>query len=292
MTAPHYDLQTIQRWMQSVITCPAGVEAGMESDAARELINLPPAEIEQIVNRSEKLDAVRRMEVYSAAYFIRLLECMRSEYPILAATMGETVFDRFVVGYLNAHPSKSYSLGHLGAEFPEYLRETAPRDDEQFATWADFVIDLATLEWTFNEVFDGPGAEREQKLTGEQLSQIPPQSWPSARLITVPCLRLLAFSHPVNRFFTEKRNDPQTAVPDPEQTYLGITRRNYIVRRFDLSRTEYELLIQLAAGATVQTAIEQAAEYFDGDWEQFPADLHGWFRGWSAEEIFLRVETP
>ncbi|QDT49752.1 hypothetical protein Pan258_38070 [Symmachiella dynata] len=292
MTAPQYDLATIQRWMQSVISYPGGVTAGVETAAAQDQIAITAAEIEQVVNRSEKLDAVHRMEVYSGAYFARLLECMRGEFPVTQATVGEELFDQFVVGYLNTYPSRSYSLGHLGENFANYLAETSPRDEGQITQWAEFVIDLARLEWAFNEVFDGPGAEADPKLSPEQLRNVPADQWPDAKLAVVPSLRLMEFSHPVSQFFTAKRRDATTPIPDPQASFLAISRREYIVRRFDLNRAQFELLQCLVAGETVGDAIAQAAEFYEDDVQQFAADLGEWFRQWAAEQFFLRVELP
>ncbi len=292
MTAPQYDLATIQRWMQSVISYPGGVTAGVETPAAQEQIAITAAEIEHVVNRSEKLDAVHRMEVYSGAYFARLLECMRGEFPVTQTTVGEELFDQFVVGYLNTYPSRSYSLGHLGENFATYLAETSPRDEGQITQWAEFVIDLARLEWAFNEVFDGPGAEEDPKLSPEQLRNVPAEQWPDAKLAVVPCLRLMQFSHPVSQFFSAKRRDATIPIPDPQACFLAISRREYIVRRFDLNRAQFELLQCIVAGETVGDAIVQAAEFYEDDAQQFAADLGDWFRQWAAEQFFLRVELP
>mgnify|MGYP002622713462 FL=1 len=292
MTAPQYDLGTIQRWMQSVIMYPGGVAAGVETDAARKQIDITAADIESVITRSQKLDAVQRMEVYSGAYYARLMECIRGEFPILMATIGEELFDQFVVGYLNAYPSQSYTLGHLGDNFAKYLEETSPREAGRTSPWAEFLVELARLEWTFNVVFDGPGAEREPKLTPEQLQTIPAEKWPDARLVPVPCLRLMQLSHPVSRYYTEKRRNADAVIPDPAETYLAVSRREYIVRRFELSRPQYELLRRILAGDAVGTAISRAAEYYDGDAEQFAEDLRRWFRVWAAEQFFLRIELP
>ena len=104
--------------------------------------------------------------------FARLLECLREEFPVLKHALTEEVFDTFAVGYLQHYPSRSYTLFDLGKNFPQYLADTSPSDDMEdgpLASWPDFLIDLATLEWTFNEVFDGPGAEGAPLLDGEAL---------------------------------------------------------------------------------------------------------------------------
>ncbi len=121
-----FPLEQIQRWMQSVLMHPGGVAEGMQSEAAREHIDLPPGEIEQVVGRSAALDGLERLEIYARAYYARLVECMEAEFPILARAVGEELFREFAVGYLECYPSRSYTLNHLGGRFAEYLAETFP----------------------------------------------------------------------------------------------------------------------------------------------------------------------
>lgn len=292
MTGPHHDLETIQRWMQAVITHPAGVAEGIETDEAQQQIEIAPEQIEEVVPRSKRQGSLERIEVYASAYFARLLECLRSEFPVLMQTIGEELFDEFVVGYLNTYPSRSYSLGHLGEKFPQYLEETCPRDDQQTTIWADFLIDLARLEWTFNEVFDGPGIERERLLDPEQIQAITPELWPQSRLIAAPCLRLMHFRYPVSRFYGAKRHEADTPIPRPEESYVAVSRRNYVVSRFELSRVQYELLTQICAKETIGDAIAHAAEFYEGDFDQLAADLNRWFQQWATQSLFLRIESP
>ena len=217
MTAPQYDLGTIQRWMQSVITYPGGVAAGVETPAAREQIDITAAQIEQVVTRSEKLDAVNRMEVYSGAYFARLLECMRGEFPVLMATIGEELFDQFVVGYLNAYPSRSYSLGHLGENFAKYLAETSPREEGRITPWAEFLDRIGSFGMGLQRGLRRTGRGTGSKIIARTITQMsPPRNGRMPNLAVVPCLRLMRFSHPVSRFFTAKRRrrrdtDPRSA---------------------------------------------------------------------------------
>src|SRR5262245_12156156 len=217
MSEPRHTLDELQRWMQGVITHPGGVAAGIASDEARQQIALVPEQAERVVTRSQALTAIERLQIYHHAYFSRLLECLREEYSVLAAALGSELFDAFAVAYLEAHPSRSYTLGRLGAKFPEYLAETRPRDMatvEDGPAWPEFMIDLARLERVVNEVFDGPGAEGQPLLDGERLRSIPPERWPETRLVCVPCLRLLKLSHPVNEYFTAIRKGGKPAVPE------------------------------------------------------------------------------
>ncbi len=121
-----HDLDRIQRWMQSVLMHPGGVAEGVASAAAREHLEIGPEEIEQVVTPSRALTAMDRLSIYGNAYYARLLECMRDEFPVLAHALGEELFDAFAVGYLQKYPSRSYTLNDLATSFPRYLAETRP----------------------------------------------------------------------------------------------------------------------------------------------------------------------
>src|SRR5580698_11091876 len=119
-------LDQIQRWLQAVIMHPDGVNAGIQSPEARSEVNVSPDQIEQVVTRSQRRTSVERLEVYANAYYARLLECLRDEYPALFHAAGEEVFDGLAFGYLQAYPSQSYTLGELSRRFAQYLEETRP----------------------------------------------------------------------------------------------------------------------------------------------------------------------
>jgi hypothetical protein len=278
--------------MQAVIMHPEGVAAGVSSPEARRHVDLPPEQIEEVVTRSKALPAAERLGVYAAAYHARLLECLREEYAVLARTLGEELFDEFAVGYLQKFPSRSYTLSELGRRFPAHLAESCPPEEGGESSWAAFLVDLATLEWTYDEVFDGPGVEGETPLTAEALLAIPSERWPEARLVFVPCFRLLALRYPVHEYYSAVRRDEDAVVPEPAEAFLAVTRRDYVIRRYPLAPDEYELLQALAAGQTVGRAVALAAEKAGPDLPQLVSNLRGWFARWASEEFFQAVELP
>jgi len=297
MTENVWRLDQIQRWMQAIITHPDGVEAALDSDQARTEIDVSSNNIDRIVNPSQQCTSVERLEVYANAYYARLLECLRDEFPALFHALGEEVFDGMAFGYLQSYPSKSYTLANLSTKFPDYLAETRPTDeaDADVPSWPDFLIDLARLERTYSEVFDGPGIEGAQLLKAEQIAAVLPDDWPRARLVTVPCLRLLALSYPVHEYATGVRKKEEPPIPDPEPTWLAVSRIDYVVRRWPLSRPQYDLLQSLIGGETVGQAIEKAANVAietDPNLEQLTVNLRAWFEEWSAAGFFRTIELP
>jgi hypothetical protein len=301
MTSQRHELRQlaqIQRWLQAVITHPDGVEAALSSSEARAEIDVPPDRIEEVVEPSTRRTSIERLEVYANAYYARLLECLHDEFPALLHAAGEEVFDGLAFGYLQSYPSQSYTLSELSRQFAQYLEETRPRDEDEpsgEASWPDFMIDLVRLERCYSEIFDGPGAERLTLLRGEDLRDLAPDDWASARLICVPCLRLLSLRYPVHEYATAVREKQDPDLPDPELTWLAVSRINYVVRRWTLTRVQFELLEALIAGQTVGSAIERAAKLAVESGEsvdQLAESLRDWFAEWSAAGFFLAIQHP
>ncbi len=131
--------------------------------------------------------------------------------------------------------------------------------------------------------------EGRRLLRPEHLRKIAPERWPEARLIPVPCLRLLALRYPVHGYYTAVRHKKEADFPDPAETLLAVSRRRYVIRRHELTRPQYVLLEVLLRGESVGEAIERAAEATPDDEDRFAADLGAWFRDWTAEGFFLGV---
>lgn len=288
MSGPR-SLDVVQRWFQAVVTHPAGVEGGVGSEAAQELIRLNHGELEAVVGRSRNLTAAERMSIYASAYYARLLECLEAYYPVLRQALGEEVFQGFAFEYLQHYPSGSYTLDRLGDQFTRFLEETRPDDG---SSWPDFLIDLATLEWNIARVFDGPGVEFQPLLTPEALQAFPAERFGEARLAAIPCLRVLSFRYPVNAYYTAARqaeDGEEIPVPNPDAERVALTRRDFVVRRYPLTAPQYVLLEKILAGATVGEAIVAAAEASDLEDDALAAELGAWFRLWAAEGFFAGV---
>lgn len=290
MPVPRH-LDQIQRWMQAVIMHPGGVVAGLQSPAAGEHLSVPVELVEEIILPSARLTSLERLEVYASAYYARLLECLRDEFAALEYALGPEAFDAFAFGYLQAYPSRSYTLAELGRNFPEYLAATRPTSAETVSGWPQFLIDLATLERTYSEVFDGDGVEGIETLQGTDLAEISPERWPEMRLLPVPCLRQLTLSFPVHEYISAVRKKTDPAVPEAKSTWLIITRRDYVVRRIAVSKEEYLLLGDLMAGETVGASIQRLAETGTVEIDRLAALLQEWFASWATAGYFRGIAT-
>ena len=343
-------LDQLQRWMQSVITHPAGIEAGVMSDSSRGVIDLGARRLDEIVLPSQRLSSADRLRVYGNAYFARLLECLRAEFPAMVRALGEEAFDGLAFGYLLEHPSQSDTLTRLAATLPEYLEQTRPPREEAAPDFADFLIDLARLERTYSEVFDGAGPENEAgskfNVGWDQLassagppSEVTAISWwagaekrqwshptvmadttgprlvreedgqagglpyegltaeqfVQSRIVLHECVRLVSLTFPVHEYITAVRHNIEVTFPDARPTLLVVTRRDFIVRRIEVTPIQFALLTALQQGDSIGNALlvaHAAQPSGSADLTQLATDLHQWFFEWTAAPLFLRIEGP
>jgi hypothetical protein len=257
------NLRQLQRWFLTTITHPGGVAA----DAT---------DLHTIVLHGPQQSAAERLAIYNSAYFARLREVLRELFPCTSAAVGEDVFAQLTVGYLHKHPPHSYTLGRLHHKLVDYLDETRPPD------WGQFIVDLVRLEEAIDRVFDGEGPE-----------QLPPFALPAdadehLRLRLVPGAELHAFTHPVSSYYTAWKAGYEPPWPQPQPQFVLLLRRDYVVRRYELEETQYELLLSLQRGSTLAEALEAAADTSPTlDNEQLLPSVGDWFRFWSSERFFV-----
>lgn len=281
-------LQSLQTWLQSVITHPNGVSAGILG--AQDHITLTPEEIESVVPASSQLDSISKIEVYGNAYYARLIECLGEEFPAVKHALGADTFDSFAFSYLHQFSSTSYTLSDLGRQFPSFLEQTKPSDAGELG-WADFLIDLARLEWHYSEIFNGPGTEKIEALTSENLQSLTPEQFAMCRLVPAPCLRLDEFRFPIHEYATAVRKKHESPpLPAPTLTRLVMTRRQYVVRRVAVSEAEYCILQELVncTDESIGSILDRAAEHWGNEMQEH---LQEWFERWAAAGYFVGLES-
>ncbi len=282
------DLREIQRWFQAVITHPDGVVAGATSEAGPS--GATPARVADLITASSTLDAESRLSVYANAYFGRLVECLGDVYPVVRRTVGDEVFEELAMDYLQAHPSRRYTLNVLGQAFPGFLAvHRPPREPEGGLDWADFILDIARFEWALFEVFDGPGPE---ELPAPELSSpdVGLDGFAECRFELVPGFQLFRASFAVSEHFNRAREAPpdeEFELPEPRPCLLALVRRDYVVRRHPLSAQEITALGLLRDGGTVAEAIEAAFAMEAVE----PETVQAWFARWAREGFFQSVRS-
>jgi hypothetical protein len=273
-------LDRVQRWMQSVVVHPGPVEEGVASPEAE--AQVPASRVGEVILASRTLTPVERVGIYHGMYLLRMEEALETDYPALQHFLEPQGFRGLVAAYVQVHPSRSYTLNRLGDHFAEFVK-TAPGVPRR-----DFCHELARLELLVSQVFDGPETK---SLSAEAIAAVPVDAWERARLTPVAAFRLGAFRYPVNAYLQSTQGDDHNhPKPRLKDEWVAIFRRDYRVRRVDLTRPAHDLLADLVAGKTLGEAISQALARGTkkGPTED---ELFRWFRDWIALGMFAGVET-
>ena len=121
---------------------------------------------------ADAADFAERVDVYVRGYRTRLVEALATTYPALKAALGEAEFESRMTEFINASPSRHYSVRYYGGQLGGFL---AGRDPSA-ATRA--LGELAHWEWALAEVFD---AADDVPATEAQLAALPADAWGNMR---------------------------------------------------------------------------------------------------------------
>ncbi|MDX6709751.1 MAG: hypothetical protein QOH96_767, partial [Blastocatellia bacterium] len=161
-------LKLLQNWMTSVVTERGGLKDKLRSAAERHGLL-----VEDVVAETGGLSAQKRLGIYTNGYVLRLLECMRADFPGLRTFVGDAVFDAFARAYIIGEPPKSPSLYDLSAGFPSFLQETKPDVrslEPEITVLLDLPPEIARIERARAEVMRARGIENDSPSTDTFLS--------------------------------------------------------------------------------------------------------------------------
>jgi hypothetical protein len=261
------DLGVLQRWMLSAVTTPGGVREGVRIGRERHGLDVGDA-----VRSSNRLSAEARLDIYARGYLMRLLECLRAEFPILLALVGDQVFELFATSYVWGRPPRSPSLYDLGAGFAAFLEDTRPLSSA--GSIEALPASLATLERARAEVWRARGLENEPAHHAAEAFSLM-ISGTSMRL--PDSVRLLRLEFDFAEAIAAASRGDRPAVPRAAETLYAIARSRYRVRTYVLQPWQFELLRACASGdIPLQAACEHAARATGRKPDQVWADLLVW----------------
>jgi hypothetical protein len=226
-------LAALQRRLWRLLTAPEGVAERLAAEGDPEGRSLAGW-----VASNAGHPAVRRLDVYANAYFLRLHDCLKEDYAALHAGIGDEGFHDLVMAYLMVHPSRQPSLRFAGAALARFLAaDPAAAPFRRRWPWAS---DLARLEWALVEAFDAADA---RALCRDDLTRIPLRRWPGLRFRLHPSVRLLRLAWPVPGLREAQEQNRPLAPPEARRdTTVCAWRRGEGVRFRTLRPPEADLL--------------------------------------------------
>lgn len=203
--------------------------------------------------RSNHLSGKRRLQVYRNNMRIGLTEALRAVYPVISRLVGDGFFRYAAVQYIRCHPSTSGNLHEFGGRFADFLRSFEP------ASSLVYLPDVASLEWTYHQVFHAAGHPPLDRLA---LSYIPEDRYGELAFRLHPASRLLSSDYPILSIWQVNQGDyigEQTVdLAQGRVRLLVIRRENLDIEIHVLEEGEFTLLQALAEGCSLATACAHA----------------------------------
>jgi Putative DNA-binding domain len=252
-------LSKVQNWLMTVMTSAGGVATGL--GVAKERFGL---DLDAMIVEAGRAAPTTRLGIYASGYVMRLVECLRADFPALRNLMGEALFDFFAKSYIWTHPSTSPSLFDLGAGFPEFLKSTQRQETDPALR---LPIELARLERARMEATRAKGLEgRAPRPPADPLAFLRDESF---AIFAPPCVRLLELSFPLKTYLEAfDRGDEDVAPPGPQPSRIAIGRMNYRIHMSELEPWQYAFVANARTNASVHdcalSAAAAAGEPLDG----------------------------
>lgn len=272
-------LREIQARFYRLVTAPAGAAQAL-ADA-----HLAPSSLATWIREPPRANAfspLDRLEVYAEAYFFRLLDVLRSDYPKLVLAVGDAAFHNLVTDYLLAHPPRDPSVRNAGSRLPAYLgRHPLGVADPELP-------ELAALERARVEVFD---AADSTVLDVATLAARPPADFATLRVRLVRAHAVLTLHRAVAaRWASPGAPTNQATVtgetPVPWLVWRG--RDPMVVHHLPLAPEDALLVPRLVAGVSFTAICEHLASGRD-DADAMRA-IGAWLTRWTDAGLLREAD--
>ncbi len=213
----------------------------------------------EMMKPGENLSAEERLELYHRQYWFRVLDSVAEDFPILRKMAGERKFWDLMEAYLEACPSGSFTLRHLGRRMAEFIGSWDGLDGER-RRWFSAI---AALEYSYMEIFEAADWEC-----------VPAEDLATAGLALQPHVILLALPVPADLCEGWVEFPPGPEAPVWIAVWRGENRGRLQCR---LDEVEFELLLRLRSGGTLESIFAEPASR-----EPEPEEISSWFASWQA----------
>ncbi|WP_196889939.1 DNA-binding domain-containing protein [Aureivirga sp. CE67] len=265
-------LEIIQEWMQTVLISRGDLIEKIET--ANEKLDIP---LNELIKETEKFPSLKRLNVYATGYVLRLVECLKSQFPMLLSFLGESMFEMFAKAYIVTLPSTSWSLTELGASFSIFFDKTKPKnlDRKLNQTLIDLPIEITKYEETKLKVIYSKGNEGEKSdIHFQYLFNLISENNFIERIRNI---ELLEFEYPIHKINKNVRMNVSNSLPNKQKTYLVISRKNYQEKITEIKDWQYYILSNLKVEKTINTIKQETFIQFSKRKEEIDSEFLNWY---------------
>ncbi len=172
-------------------------------DALAAHVRDPACALPEVIVDGTLLTRERRAAIYIHGYRLRLIEALTDDFPALVALLGADAFAEMADGYIDANPSRHYSIRWFGRTLEHHIA-TTPRYRHQ-----PLLVHMARFEWTLGLAFDAADADA---VTFADLLQVSPEQWGELQFGQHPSVRHIRLGQQVPALWRQARNGDAVAV--------------------------------------------------------------------------------
>ena len=227
-------------------------------------------------------DAETRLGIYAEAYRLRLIEALDTDFPVLHALLGDDEFERMAHAYIDAHPSRHFSIRWFGQHVSDFLRATPPYRDHPA------VSEMAAFEWAMTLAFD---AADDPLLAMDAMAAVPPASWPGMHFMPHASLHRfdLGWNVPAVWKAHAAGEDVQAPEQNPQPIAWMIWRQNLTTYFRSLEVDEAWALDALIGGQPFADLCQGLCEWIDA--QHVAAHAAGFLKSWISDGMIATVVT-
>lgn len=218
------------------------------------------------------LSPVEQIGVYRNQYELRLYDALVEEIAGLAHLLGPRLRET-VWAYLDAHPSRSWTLNRVADHLVPWLEATGAPVEQ---------VEMARVDRAVQRGFE---AALGRPLVPEQLTELPDLRLQPA----VTLLRLTTNVHAIRGAVLAERESPQLErgldVP------LVIFRQAFRMRHWELSPGAWHVLEALGRGVSTMDALTGVVEGGLVAPDDLAEAVQGWFRDFVTHQL-VEVRSP
>lgn len=236
--------------------------------------------IKKSVTGTEKVTLETRLDIYANAYRFRLIEALEDTFPALHTLLGDEDFFNLGIAYLNAWPSKHFSLRYFGHQISHFLKVTDAYQEQPLLS------EMAWFEWLLREAFD---ASDDAVLGMEDLQQINPESWPELKFIFHSSVHRvdLCFNIPQLWQAIDKEQPPIEMVEEDYPVAWVIWRKNLRTFYRSMDVDEAWAMDAMLSGSDFSDICSGVCEWVDE--QHAAARVAGFIQNWINEGLLCEI---
>ncbi|MEE8387674.1 MAG: DNA-binding domain-containing protein [Acidiferrobacterales bacterium] len=219
--------------------------------------------------------------VYTSAYRARLTEVLAEDFPAIANAIGEDGFETLAEAYIDAHPSRYFSLRDFGDHMADFMTHAADYKD------MPWLSELAVFERLLGRAFDATDAPifREQDMAA-----VPAENWADLRFILHPSVQRIDCIWDAPSMWKVLTSDtPKEVTAEAGESVAWLVWRQQLTTQFrSLNKGEQIVLDTLREGATFNDACVALSTLMAED--EVPLHIATLLKSWITQELISGIK--